>query len=179
MGAGRGREPAGALGPIVGAWLATVVKLVVGTLAFAGAYAGVAGAGGTASLPAAGDAGPRTVLLSTRALPAESDQVPEAGMVTAALATPPGACPPAYRAQGVIDPGAAGGTAGYRWRLRRWDPGARAWRTVLASGRGGFTGTARAVEWRPAVTTGPGRYRVELAVAGKGTTAGEAFTVAC
>ncbi|GII84375.1 hypothetical protein Ssi03_23650 [Sphaerisporangium siamense] len=176
--------------PVVMSGTATVFKLIVASLAVAGAYFGAAAVGpavgtakGTAEGTAAGRPAVKTVTLSSRAMPAEDTRLPRPGVVTAALAGAGPSCHRVYHVQSVID--AAGEPIVYEWRLARWSPSARAWRTYLVSATAGFMGGQRTVEWYPRVVGNPGRYRAELSIrsgadAGpRRTVTGEGFQVSC
>ncbi|MFC4586175.1 hypothetical protein [Sphaerisporangium corydalis] len=162
---------------------ATAFKLLVATLAFAGAYFGVT----TTRSAAEPDHGTtlvagtpvRTVVLSARSMPVEARHIPQAGMVTVAAATATASCGRTYHAQAVIDPGPSGDPVVYGWRLQRWSVSAHEWRSYLFSGTDGFMGAQRTVEWYPRVVDNPGWYRVELTVAGKGGVLSEKFQITC
>jgi hypothetical protein len=176
------RKPVDSLVPIMASGTATAFKLLVATLAFSGAYFGVtATQSATGSVKDAAATGTpiRTVVLSARSLPVEARRVPDAGMVTVGASGADGSCVRTYHAESVIDPGAGGDPVIYNWRLFRWSPTSRAWKTYLYSGTAGFMGRQRTVEWYPRVVDNPGWYRVELAVTGKGTIISEKFQISC
>lgn len=178
MGARSGLTPAGGLVPVMATGTATAFKLLIATLAAVGAYLGVAAHGTTAQKPSE-HAPVRTVILSAQSLPIEARRVPQAGMVTVGAAHAGASCERSYRAQSVIDPGGPGDPVVYNWRLLRWSPAARKWRTYLFSGSAGFMGAQRTVEWHPRVDDNPGWYRVELVVSGKGVIVSEKFQISC
>jgi hypothetical protein len=183
MGTRSSLKPLGSLVPIMASGTATAFKLLVATLAVAGAYFGVAAShGATGQEPGArATTGTpiRTVVLSARSLPVKAKQIPQAGMVTVGAAVAGASCERTYHAQSVIDPGPSGDPVIYDWRLRRWSPTSHAWKTYLVSGTAGFMGAQRTVEWHPRIMDNPGWYRVELAVSGKGVVVGEKFQVSC
>ncbi|MGW4640503.1 hypothetical protein ACWEN6_18355 [Sphaerisporangium sp. NPDC004334] len=182
MRAGRSMEPVRRLAPIMASGVASVFKLLIATLAFCGAYFGVAATGGPAVPARAGETAAgeqvRTVTLSAQAMPVEMGRAPRPGLVTVGAAEPGAPCPRAYHAQSFLA-GGAGRAAAYEWSLRRWNPGRHAWKTVEVSGAGRVLGGPRTVEWRPRVAGAPGWYRVELAATGGRTIAGERFKVTC
>ncbi|MFC4531301.1 hypothetical protein [Sphaerisporangium dianthi] len=159
--------------------VASVFKLLVATLAFCGAYFGVAAANGPAAPPADGGGHVRTVILSAQAMPVEVDRTPAPGLVTVGVTEAGGACRRVYHAQSVIAPGPADGAVVYRWSLRRWNPGTRAWKTYDSSKARGVPEERRTVEWHPRVAGASGWYRVELSVSGGRPIAGEKFKVTC
>ncbi|RCG27363.1 hypothetical protein DQ384_27090 [Sphaerisporangium album] len=151
--------------PAMASGTATVFKLIVASLALTGAYFGaVAAQNGGRPGTAAGEAPVRTVVLSSRAMPVQDAHVPEPGTVSVGLSGTGDDCRSVYHAQSVIDPGPAGDPVVYDWRLARWSPSTRTWKTYLFSGPAGFMGARRTVEWYPHVVGNPGWYRVELSV---------------
>lgn len=70
------------------------------------------------------------------------------------------------------------GTVFYRWKLTRWSPATRTWRTYL-SDHDGFAAAGRAVEWRAELSGSPGWYRVELTTGGGETVKSRRFRVSC
>jgi hypothetical protein len=161
--------------------MSTAIKLLIASLAFAGAYGGVEAT--RAATPAAAPPAPRTTIvlsaLSARAMPAESTRVPEAGMISVAAVEGAAGCTRTYHAQSVIDPQDTGVAVMYDWRLLRWSTATREWRPYSASGSAGFMGKGRAVAWHPRIVDNPGLYRVELSVARKGVVVSEHFRVTC
>jgi hypothetical protein len=174
-------KPVGGLVPIMASGTAAALKLLIATLAVAGAYFGVATPGSTGQEAGAGTTGTpvRTVVLSAQSVPIKARQIPEAGMVTVGAADVGASCERTYHAESVIDPGPSGDPVMYEWRLRRWSPSSHAWKTYLFSGTAGFMGAQRTVEWHPRVMDNPGWYRVELTVSGKGVVVGEKFQISC
>ncbi|GLW12370.1 hypothetical protein Misp01_74980 [Microtetraspora sp. NBRC 13810] len=160
--------------PVVASGTATAVKLLVATLAFAGAYVGVGAANGGA--PATG-AGTRTVTLSARAVPVTTALVPRAGVVTVSQRSL-APCEKRLRARGVVRNPAPDQVVLYGWRLQRWSHVKKTWRTYLSSSSG-FTGPAMTTEWRPDVVGNPGWYRVELTVRGGKPVRSERFRISC
>nr|SBP00173.1 hypothetical protein BN4615_P9689 [Nonomuraea gerenzanensis] len=157
---------------------ANAAKLFVAALAFTSAYVGFtaySNAGTTIAEPAT------QVTLSARELPitAPAEQVVTAGKVTVAVLTEAGpGCTKSYVARSrVARPGPAGSVF-YSWRLARWSPSAKTWRTYLAD-HDGFAAPERTVEWHPQVTGNPGWYRIELAVEGAEPVTSDRFQVSC
>ncbi|MEV6985510.1 hypothetical protein AB0M95_30205 [Sphaerisporangium sp. NPDC051017] len=183
----RGLTRAGGLVPAMASGAATVFKLIVASLALTGAYFGaVAAQGDGRPGVAAGEAPVRTVVLSSRAMPVQDAHVPKPAIVSVGLSETGEGCRRVYHVQSVIDPGSAGDPVVYDWRLARWSPSTRTWKTYLFSGTAGFMGARRTVEWYPHVVGNPGWYRVELAVrdgvedgAPLSKVVGERFRIAC
>jgi len=179
--------------PVMASGTANAVKLLVATLAFAGAYLGL-GAGydasvqapaGTAAGTEAGTAADvvegapvRIVVLSSRALPATTEQRPAAGTVTVGPIEALGPCDRPYRAQAVVGNDDPRATVSYGWRLERWSPGSRSWRAYLGTSAG-FTGESQLVDWQPRIVNNPGWYRVVLSVSGEAPLRSERFLVSC
>lgn len=193
-------SPRSSVAPMVASGTASAVKLLIATLAFAGAYLGVEATYGTpARVPAgaAAQAPVRTVELSSRSMPA-TEQVPAAGRVPAAdkitdKATDKvaargtvtvsaldalGPCDRPYQARSVVDNDDPRATVSYGWRLERWSPGTRRWQTYLGTGSG-FGGESQTVEWQPRIVNNPGWYRVVLSVSGDTPLRSEKFLVSC
>jgi hypothetical protein len=156
---------------------ANAAKLFVAALVFTSAYVGFSAYSSASSTPAPA----RTVVLSAREVPvAERLTEPaRAGVVTvSAVADGAAGCVKSYVARTVlVNPDPAHG-AHYRWRLARWSPAARAWRTYLSE-HDGFAGAVKTIEWRPRIAGNPGWYRVELAVTGAQTVTSDRFQVSC
>ncbi|NUP82664.1 MAG: hypothetical protein HOV96_34515 [Nonomuraea sp.] len=158
---------------------ANAVKLFVAALAFTSAYVGLSAysSAGSAAEPT------RTVTLSARELPitapAQESAPAKAGEVTVSALTDgiPG-CAKSYRARGLIVNPAPGRTVLYSWRLARWSPAAKTWRTYLVD-YSGFAGDSKSVEWRPQVSGNPGWYRVELTARNARTVTSDRFQVSC
>lgn len=171
--------------PVMASGTASAVKLLVATLAFAGAYLGV-GATYDASVqaPAGAVAGAvkeapaRIVVLSSRALPVGTERSPAAGAVTVGPVEALGPCDRPYRAQAVVGDDDLRATVSYGWRLERWSPGSRRWRAYLSTSAG-FTGGSQLIEWQPRIVNNPGRYRVVLSVDGEAPLHSERFLVSC
>ncbi|WP_143590574.1 hypothetical protein [Thermoactinospora rubra] len=163
------------------------VRLVVATLAFAGAYAGLSAYGSADSAPA------NALTLTTQAtttqataqataqatgqvtVTAEPPATPGTITVTSAAAGP---CRRTLTARTVLLNPDPDGTALYGWRLSRWSPTAREWRTHVAD-YAGFGGASETLEWRAVVADNPGWYRIELAVRGGKTLRSDRFQVSC
>ncbi|MFC6085059.1 hypothetical protein [Sphaerisporangium aureirubrum] len=167
----------GGLVPAIWSGTSTAVKLLIASLAFAGAYSGVEATRVAAAPPAAAPASRTVIQLSAQAMPAESVRVPETGVISVAAAEGTG-CTRTYRAQSVIDPRGADTAVLYDWRLLRWSTATRQWRPYTASSPAGFLGAGRAVAWHPRIVDNPGLYRVELSVAGE-VMLSEKFRVSC
>ncbi|MFI9592501.1 hypothetical protein [Nonomuraea sp. NPDC052265] len=158
---------------------ANAVKLFVAALAFTSAYAGFSAhsSAGSATEPV------RTVTLSARELPiiapAQQSAPVRAGEIALSALTDgtPG-CGKTFLARGLLVNPRPGATVLYRWRLARWSPAARTWRTYLAD-HSGFAGGSRSVEWQPQISGNPGWYRVELIARPGGTVMSERFQVSC
>ncbi|MEV8632325.1 hypothetical protein AB0395_11785 [Streptosporangium sp. NPDC051023] len=180
-------SPRGSLTPVVASGTASVVKLLVATLAFTGAYVGVE-ASRTTSVPArasmaAGTTGAEkaqveTVVLSSKSMQDATAQAPAAGTVTVSPVTGAGSCDRPYRIQSVIDNPHPDRTVSYGWRLQRWSEGSRSWRTYL-NGNSGFTGKSQTVEWQPHVVDNPGWYRATLSVSDGTSLRSAKFRVSC
>lgn len=178
--------------PAVASGTAMMARLLVATLAFAGAYAGVGavlpGPGGprdAAAGNAPGEAASRATgpvrLTSAAARPAASRARPEPGTVAVtALASgaagEDSACRRTYQATGLVTADDTGVI--YHWRLLRWSDTAGRWRPYL-SAPAGFSEETRTVRWRPQIVDNPGRYRVELRAQPGGTQVSEGFQVTC
>ncbi|WP_248959292.1 hypothetical protein [Sphaerisporangium perillae] len=185
MGARSSRKPVRRVMPIMASGTASAFKLLVATLAFSGAYFGVSAAHGTQGSAAQGagthgsTAPVRTVVLSAQAMPVEVSRAPRPGTVTVGISEAGAGCLRTYHAQSVLDPGPSGDPVVYDWRLLRWSPVSRTWKTHQVSGTEGFIGRQRTVGWHPRIIDNPGWYRVELTVSGSGVITGEKFQVSC
>ncbi|MEO3813100.1 hypothetical protein ABGB17_29205 [Sphaerisporangium sp. B11E5] len=168
----------GGLVPALWSGTSTAVKLLIASLAFAGAYTGVGATRDAATPPAAAAPTQRTtVVLSAQAMPAEEARVPVPGVISVAAAEGTG-CARTYHAQSVIEPDGTGAAVLYDWRLWRWSTGTREWLPYTSSAPAGFVGPGRAVAWHPRIVDNPGLYRVELAVDGEAVVS-EKFRVTC
>ncbi|GAA2876469.1 hypothetical protein GCM10010517_37650 [Streptosporangium fragile] len=189
-------SPRSSVAPVVASGTASVVKLLVATLAFTGAYLGVESTRGDSTQAGRGPAAQapvRTVILSSESMPATTEEAaaaatapepparraPAKGVVTVSKLTASGSCTRPYRIRSVVggdDPKAA---VSYDWRLERWSPASRDWRIYLTASSG-FTGGRQTVEWQPRVVNNPGWYRAVLSVSGKRTPLrSEKFLVSC
>ncbi|WP_326643367.1 hypothetical protein OG884_07115 [Streptosporangium sp. NBC_01755] len=186
------------MAPVVASGTASVVKLLIATLAFAGAYLGVETAYGTpARMPVGQEvtagtatrAPVRTVVLSARSMPTTTEQAPVAGTVTTEQAPVAGTvtvgaidafgpCDRPYLAQGVVDNDDPRAAVSYGWRLERWSSKTHRWYAYL-SASSGFTGESQTVEWQPRIINNPGWYRVVLVVSGDAPLRSERFLVGC
>ncbi|MFB9880224.1 hypothetical protein ACFFMN_19965 [Planobispora siamensis] len=174
-------SPRSRVTPVLASGTASVVKLLVATLAFAGAYVGVEAsenASGQARANAA-DSRVETVNLSSDALSVPATETLKSGTVTvsAIVATAQG-CDKPYKVQSVIDNEDPEDIVSYGWSLERWSPAAKKWRTYLTADSG-FTGRTRVVEWQPRIVGNPGWYRVKLSVTDQGVLNSEKFQVSC
>jgi hypothetical protein len=192
-------SPRSSVAPVVASGTASAVKLLIATLAFAGAYLGVDATHGTRAQVPAG-APVRTVELSSRSMPA-TEQVPApveqvlatgripatgevpagkvmAGTVTVGAIDALGPCDRPYQARSVVGNDDPRDTVSYGWHLERWSPGLRRWQTYLGTWSG-FTGESQTVEWQPRVVNNPGWYRVVLSVSGDAPLRSERFLVSC
>ncbi|TDD24347.1 hypothetical protein [Nonomuraea diastatica] len=159
---------------------ANTVKLFVAALAFTSAYVGLSAYhnANSATEPVT------TITLSARETPisapiGQTAPAARAGEVTISGVPDGGAgCAGSYVARSVVvnpDPDQA---VSYGWRLTRWSPASRTWRTYLVD-HDGFAAAESTVEWRPHVSGNTGWYRVELAVEGVKTVRSERFQVSC
>jgi len=159
------RAAGSALGPLAAALALTAAYLGAGTAHPAGPAAAVPR--GAAPGQAAAKAAP---------VPAR----PKPGTVAVTAVPRPRAADPlcrrTYHARGLVT--ATGGVAVYHWRLLRWSPAAKRWRTYLAAPPA-FTVNTRTVRWRPQIVANPGWYRVELRVRPGGTAYSKGFRVTC
>jgi hypothetical protein len=230
--------PRSSVVPVVASGTATAVKLLVASLAFAGAYVGVeASTGGRpgqaqprAEAPSAGAAtvaegavaaggeetaartgdrtpnrpvtgkatgsqtgsqagaqpgtGVRSVTLSgasARTVPVVRQRpvtrAPAAGTISVSLEAGE-SCATGLRVRGLVANPDPSDTVLYGWRLERWSPRAKEWKTYLTAGAG-FTGSRQVAEWRPHVVANPGWYRVRLSVHGTEQRTGERFQISC
>jgi len=183
-------SPRSSVMPIVASGTVNMAKLLIATMAVAGAYVGAQATqsepggvpvissavptapakstGSTAAASAASTTGAfadRPTRVMTLTTPAdETDAVPRPGTVEVTM-TPGGTgCERTYRVRTVI--GSAGSDTSYGWQIQRWNSATGEWQPYFAS-RSGFTGGPRAVEWRPRIGGNPGRYRVRLDVASR------------
>ncbi|GGL30685.1 hypothetical protein [Planomonospora parontospora] len=171
-------SPRSSVVPVVAGGTATVLRLLSATLVFAALYAGAGSLDGPARAEAAGTERVRTVTLSAQAGRSAAERAPEPGTVTVDEVPAGGRCERAYRVRGVIGNPDPEETVSYGWRLQRWSPATRTWRTYLTSGSG-FTGASRTAEWEPRIVGNPGLYRVKLSVDGGATLRSEKFMVSC
>ncbi|MER7207610.1 hypothetical protein ABT340_11105 [Streptosporangium sp. NPDC000239] len=179
-------SPRGSLTPVVASGTASVVKLLVATLAFVGAYAGIEvprTPATTVRAVSADDASVETVELSSKSMQETTAQVQAEttlaeGTVTVTPATEGAPCDRPYEARSVIGNPHPERTVTYGWRLQRWSESSRGWRTYL-SGGSGFTGERQSVEWQPRIAGNPGLYRVTLSVPGRPTAHSARFRVSC
>ncbi|MEV4092239.1 hypothetical protein [Streptosporangium saharense] len=174
-------SPRGSLTPVVASGTASVVKLLVATLAFVGAYVGIE-APGTPVVPAraagSGSVQVETVVLSSRSMQETTAQAPAEGTVVVTPGTAGGSCDRPYQARSVVGNPHPDRTVSYGWRLQRWSATSQSWRTYL-SGGSGFTGGSQTVEWQPRVVDNPGWYRVTLSVPGRPSAHSARFHVSC
>ncbi|TDC09949.1 hypothetical protein E1267_05840 [Nonomuraea longispora] len=159
---------------------ANTAKLFVAALAFTSAYVGFSAyhSANSATQPVT------TITLSARETPISAparrtSPAAREGEVSVDAVPDGGAgCAGSYVARSVVvnpDPDQA---VSYAWRLTRWSPAIRTWRTYLVD-HDGSAAARRTVEWRPQMSGNPGWYRVELAVKGAATVRSERFEVSC
>ncbi|SNS05949.1 hypothetical protein SAMN05216276_1003136 [Streptosporangium subroseum] len=188
--------PRSSMAPVVASGAANVVKLLVATLAFTGAYVGVEAsqnASVRARLGVDAEAPVHTVALSAGSLPAvtrsditkpvvtgaaTAEKIPTVGTVTVSAVTALGACDKPYRIQSVIGNAHPEKAVSYGWGLQRWSPSTRSWRPYL-SRHSGFIGKSQTVKWEPRVVDNPGWYRAVLSVSGDAPLRSEKFLVRC
>jgi hypothetical protein len=96
--------------------------------------------------------------------------------VTAVTGAGDTGCTRTYRARTLLLNPRPGDGVMYGWRLARWSPAAKTWRTYLAD-HSGFAGAEDAAEWE--LSAPPGWYRVELSVEGGKTIKSDRFQVSC
>ncbi|MDA0636820.1 hypothetical protein OUY22_25710 [Nonomuraea sp. MCN248] len=164
-------------GAVLAGGAVSAVKFTVAALAFTAAYAGLSAYGTANSAPA-----PATgATLSARETPVTAEpaaQALAAGTVTVgALPTEPG-CVKTFVARTILVNPDAGRTVSYSWKLARWSPSARTWRTYLVD-HSGFAGARETAEWEATISGNPGWYRVELAAEGAKTIKSDRFRVSC
>lgn len=165
-------------GAVLASGTANAAKFVVAALAFTAAYAGLSAYGIASSAQAPAPAAvslsaeetPVTTALTARAL--------AAGTVTvSALPAGPGCLKPYVARTLLVNPD-PGKTVSYSWKLARWSPSAKTWRTYFVD-YSGFAGARGTAEWEATVSGNPGWYRVELAVEGAKTVKSDRFQVSC
>jgi len=160
---------------------ATAIKLLVATLAFAGAYVGVEATWNTPAPPPA-KSQPQTRTLTLRPSPAAGTaglpaRPARSGVLDVAV-TPGASCDHQIVARTLLVNPDPSGTLLYGWRMQRWSTTADAWKTYLTA-NSGFTGDRRTAEWEARVVANPGWYRVELTTRGGEPIRSERFQVAC
>lgn len=175
-------SPRSSVAPVVASGTASVVKLLVATLAFTGAYLGVE-VSHSASVPAragvsAQSAPVRTVSLSSKSAPLVTAEAPAAGAITVDTLAGLRPCEKSYLIQGMVDNPHPESVVSYGWRLQRWSAATRNWRTYLTR-NAGFAGPSQTARWRPSVIDNPGWYRAELSVSGGARLRSEKFLVSC
>jgi hypothetical protein len=187
--------PRSSMAPVVASGAANVVKLLVATLAFTGAYVGVEAsqnASVRARLGVDAEAPVHTVALSAESLPAvtrsavtgsptgaaTAEKIPAVGTVTVSEVTALGACDKPYRIQSVIGNAHPEKAVSYGWGLQRWSPSTRSWRPYLSM-HSGFIGKSQTVRWEPRVVKNPGWYRAVLSVSGDTPLRSKKFLVSC
>jgi hypothetical protein len=146
---------------------ANAAKLFVAALTFTSAYAS------SAPEPS------RTVTLAAQEVPVTEQLPAQAGKVTVNVVADGAAdCAKSFVARSVAANPTPDQGVQYGWRLVRWSPAAKDWRTYLVE-HDGFAGAAKTVEWRPRISGNPGWYRVELTVEGVKTVKSDRFQVSC
>ncbi|MEV4015848.1 hypothetical protein AB0J35_35640 [Nonomuraea angiospora] len=149
-------------------------KLFVAALAFTSAYAGFSAYSAADGAPAA----VKTITLSAREVPVAEELAPAAQPGKVTLDGLAGACSGPFVARGVLVSPEPGRSVHYGWKLARWSPSTKSWRTYLVD-YDGFVGAAETVEWRPEISGDPGWYRVELSAKGVRTVTSDRFQVSC
>jgi hypothetical protein len=154
---------------------ANAAKLFVAALVFTSAYVGFSAYSNAGAAPKP----TRTVTLSAQEVPITEEMAAPARADVITLSPMAGAgCDKTYVARSVVaNPDPAQGVR-YGWRLVRWSPATKTWRTYLAE-YDGFAGATRIVEWRPQISGNPGWYRIELAAKGAETVMSDRFQVSC
>ncbi|MFI7706469.1 hypothetical protein [Nonomuraea sp. NPDC049480] len=170
---------------------ANAARLFVAALAFTSAYVGFSAYSNASSAtepaatepaatePAATEPAATAVTLSAREAPVTEElAIPvRPGEISLSALTGAG-CAKSYVARSVVVNRDSAQGVQYRWRLARWSPAAKAWRTYVTE-YDGFAGAARTVEWRPQISGNPGWYRVEVAAEGAETVKSDRFQVSC
>ncbi|MFG1706423.1 hypothetical protein ACFLIM_24815 [Nonomuraea sp. M3C6] len=158
---------------------ANAAKLFVAALAFTSAYVGFSAYSNASS--ATEPTG--TITLSAREVPitapAQATVAPaKAGKITVSVLTGGTAsCAKSYVARSVVN-AEPGQSVSYGWRLARWSPATKTWRTYLVD-YDGFAGATETVEWRPQVSGNAGWYRVELSIEDTKVVKSDRFQVSC
>lgn len=153
---------------------ANAAKLFVAALAFTSAYIGF-------SAYSAADGAPpavKTITLSARETPVAEELAPAARPGEVTLGGPAGTCSGPLVARSVLLSPEPGRSVHYGWKLARWSPATKSWRTYLVD-YDGFVGAEQTVEWRPEISGDPGWYRVELSAKGVRTVTSDRFRVSC
>ncbi|WP_431928901.1 hypothetical protein [Nonomuraea jabiensis] len=153
---------------------ANAAKLFVAALAFTSAYLGFSAYSAADDAPAA----VTTITLSAREMPVAEELAPAARPGEVTLGGPAGACSGPLVARSVLLSPEPGRSVHYGWKLARWSPATKSWRTYLVD-YDGFVGAAQTVEWRPEISGDPGWYRVELSAKGVRTVTSDRFRVSC
>ncbi|MGW0805634.1 hypothetical protein [Nonomuraea sp. NPDC002799] len=161
---------------------ANAAKLFVAALAFTSAYVGLSAYSNAGSTAAQAQTRPaQTITLSAREVPVTEamDTPAKSGRLTLGVLTSGDTtCARSYVIRGVVVNPDPAGSVQYGWRLARWSPATKTWRTYLAA-HDGFAGATETVEWRPQISGNPGWYRVELAVEGAKVVKTDRFQVSC
>jgi ABC-type transport system substrate-binding protein len=167
-------------GAVLTSGTASAAKFVVAALAFAAAYAGLSAYGTASSAPAPARAA-APVTLTAQETPVTTEPTARAvaagTVAVSALPAEPG-CLKTFVARTVLVNPEAGETLSYSWKLARWSPAAKTWRTYLVD-YNGFAGARDTAEWEATISGNPGWYRVELAVDGGRTIKSDRFQVSC
>lgn len=156
---------------------ASAAKFAVAALAFTAAYAGlsayaIASSAQTPAEPAA------VILPAVQESPVGAARALAAGTVTvSALPAEPG-CVETFVARTLLVNPDPGRTLSYSWRLARWSPKTKTWRSYLVD-YAGFSGARRTAAWEATISANPGWYRVELAPEGAETIRSDRFRVSC
>ncbi|MET8865014.1 hypothetical protein ABZW11_18915 [Nonomuraea sp. NPDC004580] len=156
-------------------------KLFVAALAFTSAYVGFSAYSNAGTTEPRKAAEPAPIVLAARAMPASERLAGgiagEPGALTVS-ALPAEGCARSYVARTFLANPDPDDTVLYRWKLTRYSPATKTWRTYL-SDHDGFATAGRTVEWRAEVNGTPGWYRVELSAEGAETVKSPRFEVSC
>lgn len=153
---------------------ANAAKLFVAALAFTSAYVGFSAHSAAGGPPAA----VKTITLSAREVPVAEELAPAAQPGKVTLEGPAGACSGPLVARSVLVSPEPGRSVHYGWKLARWSPATKSWRTYLVD-YDGFVGAEETVEWELGLSGDPGWYRVELSAKGVRTVTSDRFQVSC
>lgn len=130
---------------------ANAAKLFVAALAFTGAYLGFSAYDTASSAPGQQQA----ITLRAREMPITAETAaPEPGVVTVAAMAGAAGCDHTYVARTVLLNPDPAKTVLYGWRLARWSPAAKGWKTYLVDHQGFGGGSARSA-WQARIADNP------------------------